>query len=426
MNCHEQEDVSFVEEVEEEILEESVGDEEFLASIGATMHKTFLERQAKSFPDFNCEDQSSPHVEEEVFVDADEGGVLEELVEDDDHLEYFYDEQVIEKWFQVDSLPVDLESACRRLIPIVYKGEEYPDPEIMMRRTPLPELYKYLKQHFDYKKDVKKEIVEETAPEVESTMSEQFTLQELFERRTQKPSTMTTKKHSKVVGNIVMTQVVGKVSLQHVNVIGVEEGDDQGFMRKETKEQAISRWLEGDQPPKDLEAACRIFIPLVFDDEAIDPVKIMQRTPLRELFDYLKKNYRHAHEAVEVINDEGFAKRNGVATLQGDGVTANVTEIHRHGNNRTNDIFEESTPFEDSCGSIFEESFEEDDYRSRDGSLQKLGESVYSYFEEVCENGMNDRSFIEEEIFEEIEESEVGDLEIDAIYKELLEFKRGN
>ena len=36
------------------------------------------------------------------------------------------------------------------MIPIVYKGQNV-NPDVMMRRTPLPELYKYLRQHLDYK-----------------------------------------------------------------------------------------------------------------------------------------------------------------------------------------------------------------------------------------------------------------------------------
>jgi hypothetical protein len=66
--------------------------------------------------------------------------------DDDDE----WEEQVIEKWFRRDSLPDDLAAACIELIPIVYKGEDV-SADTMMRRTPLKELYAYLKQHLDYK-----------------------------------------------------------------------------------------------------------------------------------------------------------------------------------------------------------------------------------------------------------------------------------
>lgn len=61
-----------------------------------------------------------------------------------------WEEQIIEKWFRRDSLPDDLSAACKELIPIVYKGDDV-NADTMMRRTPLKELYKYLKQHLDYK-----------------------------------------------------------------------------------------------------------------------------------------------------------------------------------------------------------------------------------------------------------------------------------
>jgi hypothetical protein len=66
--------------------------------------------------------------------------------DDDDE----WEDQVIEKWFRRDSLPDDLAAACLELIPIVYKGEDV-SADTMMRRTPLKELYTYLKQHLDYK-----------------------------------------------------------------------------------------------------------------------------------------------------------------------------------------------------------------------------------------------------------------------------------
>eukprot|EP00980_Cylindrotheca_fusiformis_P008422 scaffold1784_cov116-Cylindrotheca_fusiformis.AAC.2 len=72
--------------------------------------------------------------------------IPEEPIDEDEE----WEEQVIEKWFRRGSLPDDLSAACKELIPVVYKGDDV-NVELMMRRTPLEELYKYLKQHLDYK-----------------------------------------------------------------------------------------------------------------------------------------------------------------------------------------------------------------------------------------------------------------------------------
>ncbi|CAJ1947526.1 unnamed protein product [Cylindrotheca closterium] len=72
--------------------------------------------------------------------------VRDEIDEDDEE----WEDRIIEKWFSREALPDDLSTACRELIPIVYKGQDV-NPEVMIRRMPLPELYKYLKQHLDYK-----------------------------------------------------------------------------------------------------------------------------------------------------------------------------------------------------------------------------------------------------------------------------------
>ena len=67
----------------------------------------------------------------------------------------------------------DLEGACRMLIPIIYNGgdddEHYIDPETMLRRTPLDELYRYLKQHYDYRRDVRHDLTEAEQQIVEAS-----------------------------------------------------------------------------------------------------------------------------------------------------------------------------------------------------------------------------------------------------------------
>lgn len=92
-----------------------------------------------------------------------------------------YEEQVIEKWFgrNEEPRPEDLETACRSLIAIVYKGEDV-DPETMIRRTPPLELYRYLHQHYLYKKEVKKEKMDES---LEPKKAQQKSLEDLFKDR---------------------------------------------------------------------------------------------------------------------------------------------------------------------------------------------------------------------------------------------------
>ncbi|KAL3921431.1 MAG: hypothetical protein SGARI_006683, partial [Bacillariaceae sp.] len=169
---------SYEEEIIEEEADDDNDDELLLSSIGDLMQKEFLTRK-KARSKVN-QDITNLLLSPSVSYDE------VEIIEDGDDGDDEYEEQVIEKWFQVDTLPDDLESACRQLIPIVYKGEDnHADPDTMMKRTPLPELYKYLKQHYDYKKDVKKEICEETAQQVEQG-KQQASLQELFQRRADK------------------------------------------------------------------------------------------------------------------------------------------------------------------------------------------------------------------------------------------------
>ena len=62
------------------------------------------------------------------------------------------EDKYIEKWVERDAdLPDDLEPFCRKLMAVVYADEDHFDPETMLRRTPLPELARYLKGQYWYK-----------------------------------------------------------------------------------------------------------------------------------------------------------------------------------------------------------------------------------------------------------------------------------
>ena len=61
-------------------------------------------------------------------------------------------DEEIERWVDRDAdLPEDLEDFCRILMAAIYANDEEVDQEKMLRRTPLPELARYLKGQYWYK-----------------------------------------------------------------------------------------------------------------------------------------------------------------------------------------------------------------------------------------------------------------------------------
>ena len=299
MNEYEVYDDDVYEEVVEDNDDEEDNDEHFLASIQKSMLKEFNARKSQQKErEHSTLLAAAKAKEEELKQKQQQQKHEEETLEEEE----YYEDQVIEKWFQVDTLPDNLEEACRKLIPIVYKGEEYVDPDTMMRRTPLPELYKYLKQHYDYKKDVKKEINDETAQQVNSTVTQkQCSLQEIFQKRAQTTETVSSN-HNAVaeeeeyeIEEEIVQSPIRSTGKKHEEVKAKEE---------ETQEDSLKRWLQSDDLPHDIEVACKTLIPLVYDDdEHVDPMKIMRRTPLPELFRYLKQNYKPPPSPVATADD---------------------------------------------------------------------------------------------------------------------------
>lgn len=129
-----------------------------------------VEDQDDNEEEIIVEDEDGNEVEEEVIedegegedvveiVDADGNVVAEEEVVEGEELDEeevsdasSYADQVVESWHEViEEEPEDLEAAVSALIAVVYQGENV-DVESMLRRTRLPELYKYLKQQYWYK-----------------------------------------------------------------------------------------------------------------------------------------------------------------------------------------------------------------------------------------------------------------------------------
>lgn len=176
-------DTWYAEDDDDDHHDNAVEGAEFLTSIRSSTYKHFLNREATGIQtnDRMAESTSYDLEEKEGSLSLVEEESLDEAVENSD--EGIYEEQIIEKWFRIESIPDDLENACRQLIPIVYKGEEHADPEIMMRRTPLHELYKYLKQHYDFRRDVKKDISYETERQIDLVTTNQSTLGQVLQRR---------------------------------------------------------------------------------------------------------------------------------------------------------------------------------------------------------------------------------------------------
>ncbi|KAG7348322.1 hypothetical protein IV203_017027 [Nitzschia inconspicua] len=345
-------------EIEEEIVEddnsscddESVGDEDYLASIKFSIQKEFLARKKRADPRSQTFIPESPALDQENEEDDfGEENFVGEIIDNDDLLEeeiFYYEEQVIEKWFQVDTLPDDLEAACRQLIPIVYKGEEHLDVETIMRRTPLSELYKYLKQHYDYKKDVKKEICEETAEEVPYSRATQPSLQELFQQRVQ--------------------QVREDEPPERFDEEPSSSEGGEQFISFETTSCGIKCSAIKCETKKGIEMDAGW--------------KSEQRTP------YTPWTY-----------DASIAEEDCVEESNSDYTTRLPNDSH---------------------GFAEEEIWEENGELGLECSLQDLGGSTRSYIEEFVE-GLSSRSFIEEEIIEEQDESQTSYFDEEASYEEI-------
>jgi hypothetical protein len=149
-------------ENEEEIVEEEVVDDVSQMIILADKDGRVVEYEEE------VQEEEEEEEEEEVVDDHE---LEEEEIEDDDveveevvddaSSKSSYADQVVESWNEViEEQPEDLEAAVSALIAVVYKDEDV-DVESMLRRTRLPELYKYLKSQYWYKIHTN---VEEAAP----------------------------------------------------------------------------------------------------------------------------------------------------------------------------------------------------------------------------------------------------------------------
>jgi hypothetical protein len=173
------------ESVEEEIVEEL--DEEEL--IGYASEHAAEDEVVEEAIDDASEKTAEEDVLEEVIEDGkdEEEEVLEEEVVDDDasekSAESEYADQVVDSWQSMrDEEPDDYEAAVSALIAVVYKDEPV-DIESMKRRTPLPELYRYLKQQYWYKIHTDQEEAAEAAETLHERQSEIVSVDDMLKGR---------------------------------------------------------------------------------------------------------------------------------------------------------------------------------------------------------------------------------------------------
>jgi hypothetical protein len=145
-------------ESEEEIVEEEVVDDSSRLIILRDNEGRVVGYEEELHDEEEEEVVDDNEAEEEEIEDDD---VEVEEVVDDASSKSSYADQVVESWNEViEEQPEDLEAAVSALIAVVYKDEDV-DVESMLRRTRLPELYKYLKSQYWYKIHTN---VEEAAP----------------------------------------------------------------------------------------------------------------------------------------------------------------------------------------------------------------------------------------------------------------------
>ena len=204
-----------------------------------------------------------------------------------------YEEQVIEKWFQRDEMPDDLHSACLAMIAIVYKEEDV-DAETMMKRTPLPDLYKYLKQHLEYKTMTNEEnegvITEATKPEVD-IIADEYIEEEILDDITE------SEYEEELVEDDLPSHQVSLALLNEFKAMKVEREKKARnialSIEPEYEEQVIEKWFGRDEMPEDLASACMAMIPVVYKGEDVDVQTMMRRTPLPDLYKYLKQQLEY-------------------------------------------------------------------------------------------------------------------------------------
>ena len=139
----------------------------------AAAESTFVDEiiVSESEVSVNSEDEevaleSDGEVVAEEGTGAEDEYVTEEEVLSESEGSEEYADQVVESWQQMrDEEPEDLQAAVSALIAVVYANEDV-DVEKMIRRTPLAELYRYLKQQYWYKIHTDKEEAEEAAKTV--------------------------------------------------------------------------------------------------------------------------------------------------------------------------------------------------------------------------------------------------------------------
>jgi hypothetical protein len=362
----------------------------------------------------------------ENLCKADEGDIPEESFIEDEEI---YEEHVIEKWFQADSLPEDLESACRQLIPIVYKGEEHADPETMIRRMPVRELYRYLKQHYDYKKDIRKEVLEESVQEVGSGNINHPNLQELFRLRVVKAERMT---GVRGIGYECIVTGDGGELQKRKSGEEYEDNENESIRRQEHLPDAIATENEETNDAENLTVTLGMF----YGDNDIQSILAENHgLPIEENSDSNSMLPDSPYKFFTEMILEGSRKIGFDCSLHDmEGSSRSFTEEVVEGGLSTQSFLEEVVIEEtEGCSEensdhastlpdrlhehVVEDILEGSSNRGFDFSLQGLGGSANLFNEEVVEGGLSARSFLEEIVIEESES--LDDTSREGVFEEL-------
>jgi hypothetical protein len=386
---------------EEYVLDnESVGAEDYIADIRASLlgiQKSRLAAQQEKTQEANIPPPSS----------FDESVVITEAPEEDE-----YEEQVIEKWFGRDSEPDDLHAACKALIAIVYKGEDM-DAETMMRRTPLPELYRYLKQHFEYKVDTNQ--VKEDEPEVK-----QKSIQDIFAQSA--PATRTAveeksagvKKFANNQGISSPQEVQSEDEVEEIIVesdhsVQDEIADEDGAVDVKTTDEVISDCVEEVEHKETGRAKHTVEDPKEVIEESDHDEEILEESEHDE--EVLEEAEVQSEDEVEkIIVESDHSKQDEIADEDGAADFKTTEEVigdcigefehtEREPSNHAVEETEGVPQEADRPEEVIEESAHYEEILEESEHDEEVLEEV-----EAAEEVLEEAASIEEEILEEIED----------------------
>mmetsp|Transcript_61590 Transcript_61590/g.150774 ORF Transcript_61590/g.150774 Transcript_61590/m.150774 type:complete len:426 (-) Transcript_61590:20-1297(-) len=363
-----------------------------------------------------------------------------------------FEEQVIEKWVFSSSLPDDLDGACRTFIRVMY-GPDNPDhdADTMIRRAPvLSELYKYLKQEYDYRKDVKQEDVEEVNHHDHATggngdeeeesgtrsSSSAPTLHELFEKRTKiqeeqiptaqkRPPEYHTSGTGALTKSFTTSTILSEGNDQHADEVVEDDNHVQQRPGDDTRHDDFETYLPNDDDHDDKGNDSDVVVHEEDEEHDVveevveeDETEVVEESYHTDLVEEETVAEDHSYSVVEEEILSPSSNRFGESSarssafieeiLMSPGMTS-VQESIRSYFEEEEELVEEETVAEDHSYSVVEEEI-------LSPSSNRFGESSArssAFIEEILMSpGMTSvqesiRSYFEEELVEEVEESEV-------------------